>query len=116
MEPDKTALDDAQKAKIIFLAIAAVVTIILVWSLISAGSAKRQRDAALRDLDAAKQDNARLEQILKDQNRLIDQLRQKVHTLEARPKHAATAKKKKTRKRPAGRKSSKRSTRHTRRR
>jgi hypothetical protein len=84
--PERTEKDDAQKAKLIFLSLAALVTILLIWSLYAANKAKTERDLARREVEALQLDAAKLEQILRDQNTEIDALKKKLRQCEARPK------------------------------
>jgi len=93
---DRNEKDDAQKAKLIFFSIAAVVVLLLIWSFVSANKARSERNAALQELEAVKQDNAKLEQMVKDLNQENDALKKKVTQLEskAKAKPKPTAKKK----------------------
>lgn len=86
--------DDAQKAKLIFLSLAALVTILLIWSLYSANKARTERDLAKQEVEVMKQDNAKLEQLLKDENQTIDDLKKKVQSCEAKAKAKPAPKKK----------------------
>jgi hypothetical protein len=94
--PERTEKDDAQKLKLIFLSLAALVTILLIWSLVTANRARTERDAARQETEVLKQDNARLELILKDQNQQLDELKKKVLQCEtaAKTKPKPSAKKK----------------------
>ncbi len=89
---DRNEKDDAQKAKLIFLSLAALVTILLIWSLYAANKARTERDTAKQEAEMLKQDNAKLEQLLKDQNQEVDALKKKLEQCEAKAK--PTAKKK----------------------
>ena len=94
--PERTEKDDTQKLKLIFLSLAALVTILLIWSLVTANRARAERDAVRLEAETLKQDNARLELILKDQNQQIDELKKKVQQCEtavkAKPKPSAKKK------------------------
>jgi DNA-binding protein H-NS len=94
--PERTDKDDNQKLKLIFLTLAALVTILLIWSLVTANRARTERDVARQEAETLKQDNAKLEQFLKDQNLKIDELNKKVLQCEAaakaKPKPAAKKK------------------------
>jgi uncharacterized protein YlxW (UPF0749 family) len=104
--PERTEKDDTQKLKLIFLSLAALVTILLIWSLVAANKARTERDAAKQETEILKQDNAKLEQLLKDQNQQNDELKKKVLQCEA----AAKAKvKPAAKKKPAPAKSTKKS-------
>lgn len=93
MEPvDRNERDDAQKAKIIFFSLVALVLILLFWSISSATKARSERNAATRELDAVKSDNIKLEQMVRDLNQENETLKKKVHQLEAKAKTKAKAK------------------------
>jgi len=91
--PDRNEKEDTQKAKLIFLSIAAVVTILLIWSFYTANKAKVERDKAIQEVEMLKQDNTKLEQMLKDQNQINDELKKKVQICESKPKAKPAAKK-----------------------
>ena len=80
--PDRTEKDDAQKAKLIFFSLAALVTILLIWSFYTANSARHERDQARQEIDLVKQETAKLEQMLKDQNQMNDELKNKLQLCE----------------------------------
>ena len=42
--PERSDKDDAQKAKLIFLSLAAIVTVLLIWSLYAANKARSEPD------------------------------------------------------------------------
>ena len=90
--PERSEKDDAQKAKLIFLSLAALVTVLLIWSLYVANKARTERDVARQDLEMMKQDNAKLEQLLKDENQTIDDLKKKLQQCESKPKPKPKAK------------------------
>jgi regulatory protein YycI of two-component signal transduction system YycFG len=90
---NKNEKDDAQKAKLIFLSLAALVTILLIWSFYTANNARQERDRARSEVELLKQDNAKLEQMLKDQNQVSDDLKKKLTACESKPKAKAAAKK-----------------------
>ena len=91
---DRNDKDDAQKAKLIFLSLAALVTVLLIWSLYAANKARTERDVAKQQVELLRQDNAKLEQMLKDQNQMNDDLRKKIQQCEAKAKAKPAAKKK----------------------
>ena len=99
--PDRNEKDDTQKAKLIFLSIAAVVTILLIWSFYTANKAKTERDKAVQEVEMLKQDSAKLEQMLKEQNLINDELKKKVQICESKPKAKPAAKKTTTPKKAA---------------
>ncbi len=87
--PERTEKDDAQKAKLVFLSIAALVTILLIWSLYAANKARTERDAARQEAEMLKQDNMKLEQLLKDQSQELDTVKKKLQQCETKPKPKA---------------------------
>lgn len=91
---DRNEKDDAQKAKLIFLSLAALVAVLLVVSFVYASKARTERNAARQELEALKQDNAKLELMLKDQNQELDALKKQVQQLQAKAKTKPAAKKK----------------------
>jgi Tfp pilus assembly protein PilO len=91
--PERTERDDAQKAKLVFLSLAALVTILLIWSLYAANKARTERDAAKQEAEMLKSDNIRLEQFLKDSNQELETVKKKLQQCETKPK-AKPAKKK----------------------
>ena len=92
--PDRNEKDDAQKAKLIFITLAVAVVIVLGWSLVSASNARKDRDAARQELELLRQDNAKLEQMLREQSVVIDDLKKKMLALETKPKAKPAVKKK----------------------
>lgn len=85
--------DDARKTKLIFIALSAIVASLLVWSVAATGRAKAGLNAAKRELEAFRADNAKLGQIVSELNRENEALKKKIHRLEvrARPKTAKKA-------------------------
>ena len=67
--------DAAQKAKLIFLSLAALVVVLLLTSFIYAGKARSARNAALQELEACKQDNAKLTQWLEERTQEVEKLK-----------------------------------------
>jgi Tfp pilus assembly protein PilO len=102
--PDRNEKDDAQKAKLIFFSLAALVTILLIWSFYTANNARQQRDTARQETEQLRQDNAKLEQMLNDQNQINDDLKKKLEVCESKP----VLKPKPAAKKPASKKSKKR--------
>jgi regulatory protein YycI of two-component signal transduction system YycFG len=84
--PERTEKDDSQKAKLIFLSLAALVTILLIWSFVSANTARKERDAARQETDLLKQDNLKLEQLLKEQSLANDEIKKQLASCEAKAK------------------------------
>jgi septal ring factor EnvC (AmiA/AmiB activator) len=91
--PDRNEKDDAQKAKLIFFSLAALVTILLIWSFYTANNARRERDQARQEIDTVKQETAGLEQMLKDQNQVNDELKNKLQLCENKIKAKPAVKK-----------------------
>jgi hypothetical protein len=95
---DRNEKDDAQKAKLIFFSLAALVVILLVWSVAAGSKARSERDAAKHELEMIRSDNIKLEQMLKDVSLENEALKKKVQQLEAKAKAKpkSTSSKKKT--------------------
>jgi hypothetical protein len=91
--PDRTEKDDAQKAKLIFFSLAALVTILLIWSFYTANNARQERDKARQETEQIRQESAKLEQMLKEQNQINDDLKNKLQVCESKPKAKPVAKK-----------------------
>jgi len=91
---DRNEKDDAQKAKLIFLSLAALVVVLLIWSIAAASKARSERDSAKRDLEMIRSDNIKLEQMVKDLNQENEALKKKVQQLETKAKAKPAAKKK----------------------
>jgi Tfp pilus assembly protein PilO len=94
--PDRTEKDDAQKAKLIFFSLAALVTILLIWSFYTANNARQERDKAKQETEQVRQESARLEQMLKEQNQINDDLKKKLQVCETKPIPKTAAKKTKS--------------------
>jgi regulatory protein YycI of two-component signal transduction system YycFG len=103
---DRNEKDDAQKAKLIFISLAVLVTILLIWSFYTANSARQERDKARQETEQLRQDNAKLEQMVKEQNQSNDDLKKKLQVCESKPIAKPVAKKT-TPKKSAAKKSSK---------
>jgi cell division protein FtsB len=86
--------DAAQKAKLIFLSLAALVVVLLLTSFIYAGKARSARNAALQELEACKQDNAKLTQWLEERTQEVEKLKKQGQ--KKPPAKAKTPAKKKT--------------------
>ena len=99
---ERDGKDDAQKAKLIFLSLAALVVVLLIVSFGYANKARNELNLKKQELETVKQDNAKLEQLLKDQNQEIDALKKQVQQLEAKAKAKPAPAKKKA---PASKKS-----------
>ncbi len=79
-------MDEAQKAKLIFISLAAVVTILLIISFVYGNKARQARDAALRDVEALKQDNVRLSQWLEERTQEVEKYKKSLEECKAKPK------------------------------
>ena len=86
---DREEKDASQKAKFIFLSVAALVAVLLLVSFIIANKARSERDALGLELEACKQDNAKLTQFLDDQTKDLDKLKKQVESLQVRTKAKA---------------------------
>ncbi len=91
--PDRNEKDDSQKAKLIFFSLGALVIILLIWSFYTANNARQERDKARQETEQLKQDNAKLEQMLKDQSQVSDDLKKQLQLCESKPKPKPVAKK-----------------------
>lgn len=91
---DRSEKDNTQKARLIFISLAALVAVLLIWSLVAANKARLDRDAALMEVDRYKQDNIKLEQLIKDLNQENEGLKKKIQQLQAKPKAKPAVKKK----------------------
>ncbi len=90
--PDRGSMDEAQKAKLIFISLAAVVTILLIISFVYGNKARTQRDAALKEVEALKLDNAKLSQWLEEKTQDNEKLRKSLEECKAKPKAKPAAK------------------------
>ncbi len=91
---ERSEKDDSQKAKLIFLALAALVVVLLIVSFGYANKAKNELNAKNTELEAVKQDNMKLELMLKDATAEIDGLKKHVKYLEDKLKAKPAPKKK----------------------
>ncbi len=99
--------DSAQKAKLIFFSLAGLVVVLLIWSFVSAGRARSERNAALQELEACKQDNAKITQWLDERTKEADTLKKDLEKCKTKSKGKTAAKGKTTSKSAAKKKSSK---------
>ena len=67
--------DAAQKAKVIFLALAAAVVILLVFSFVYASRAKSELKAVKQELELLKTDNAKLSQWLEERTQEVEKMK-----------------------------------------
>jgi|SRR5208283_784699 chromosome segregation ATPase len=91
---DRNEKNDTQKARLIFLSLAALVVIILIWSLISMSRFRLERDAARHEVEMLNQDNAKLDQMVKDLNQENEGLKKKIQQLQEKLKAKPAVKKK----------------------
>lgn len=89
---DREEKDASQKAKFIFLSVAALVVVLVLVSFIIASNARSERDALKVELEACQQDNAKLTQFLDDQTKELDKLKKQVATLQTKAKARTPAK------------------------
>ena len=94
--PERSGLEDAQKTKLMFISLAAVVTILLIVSFVYGNRARNERDAARREIEAVKLDNAKLSQWLEERTQEAEKFKKAYEECRARPKPAAKAPAKKT--------------------
>lgn len=106
---DRNEKDDAQKAKLIFFSLAALVLVLLVWSIASGSKARSERNAVKQELELVKSDNIKLEQMVKDLNQENETLKKKVQQMEAKAKAKPSGKKKTGSSKGTAKKSSKKS-------
>ena len=91
--PDRSSMDEAQKAKLIFISLAAVVTILLIISFVYGNKARTQRDAALKEVEALKLDNTRLSQWLEERTQETEKYKKAFEECKAKPKTKPAVKK-----------------------
>lgn len=103
-------VDDAQKQKLIFISVAAVVTILLIISFVYGNKARAQRDAAVKEIETLKQDNTKLSQWLEERTQEMEKYKKAYEECKAKPKPAPAKKtppKKTTTKKPTTKKKTK---------
>lgn len=91
--PERGNIDDAQKAKLIFGSIAAVVFILLIFSFVQGNKAGSQRDAALREVEALRAENAKLSQYLETRTQEMEQYKRSYEDCRTKLKYTTPAKK-----------------------
>jgi regulator of replication initiation timing len=97
-------MDEAQKTKLIFISLAAVVTILLIISFVYGNKARTQRDTALKEVEALKLDNSKLSQWLEERTQEAEKYKKALEECKAKPKAKPAAKK------PAPKKTTKKKT------
>lgn len=91
--PDRSSMDEAQKSKIVFISLGAVVVILLLVSFVSGNKARTQRDEALKEVEALKLDNTRLSQWLEERTQESEKYKKAYEECRAKPKAKPAAKK-----------------------
>lgn len=87
--PERSTMDEAQKAKLIFIALGVVVTILLIISFVVGNKARTQRDAAVKEAEMLKQDNAKLAQYLDERNQELEKTKKALEECKTKPKAKA---------------------------
>ena len=103
---DRSEKNDTQKTKLIFLSLAVLVAVILIWSFAAASKARYERDATRKEIEMIKSDHIKIEQMVKDMTPANETLKKKAQQLEAKAK-AKPAAKNKTKKTKKTKKTSK---------
>ena len=91
--PERSSMDEAQKSKLIFISLAAVVTILLIISFVYGNKARTQRDAALKEVEALKLDNTKLSQWLEERTQDSEKYKKAWEECKTKPKTKPAAKK-----------------------
>lgn len=89
-------VDQAQRAKLIFLAVAGAVLVLMIISFVYAAKARSERNKALAEIEMLKQDNAKLTQWLEERTQEVEALKKHLQKLQAaaKPKPKTAPKKK----------------------
>jgi hypothetical protein len=100
--PERSSIDEAQKSKLVFVSLAAVVTILLIISFVYGNRARNERDAAKKEIETLKMDNARLSQWLEERTQEVEKYKKALEEcstkLKTKPAPAKAASKKTTKK------------------
>ncbi len=99
--------DAAQKAKLIFLTLAAAVVVLLIFSFVYASKTRTELKAAKQELELLKTDNAKLSQWLEERTQEAEKLKNALEQCKTKAKIKAGARGKTTPKNTAKKKSSK---------
>ena len=91
--PERGSIDEAQKSKLIFISLAAVVTILLIISFVYGNKARTQRDAAIKEVEALKLDNTKLSQWLEERTQDSEKYKKAWEECKTKPKTKPAAKK-----------------------
>ena len=105
---ERSSMDEAQKSKLIFISLAAVVTILLIISFVYGNKARTERDAAKKEVEALKLDNTKLSQWLEERTQEVEKYKKALEECKAKPKTKPAEKKK-----PAAKSTKKRTTKST---
>jgi uncharacterized protein YlxW (UPF0749 family) len=82
----------AQKAKVIFLALAAAVVVLLIFSFVYASKAKSELKAAKQELEMLKTDNTKLSQWLEERTQEVEKLKNSLEQYKTKAKIKASTK------------------------
>ena len=99
--------DAAQKAKVIFLALAAAVVVLLVFSFVYASKTKSELKTVKQELELLKTDNAKLSQWLEERTQEVEKLKFALEQCKTKSKIKAATKGKTTPKNATKKKSTK---------
>ncbi len=86
--------DPVLRAKLVFLAVAAVVLVILIGSFVYASKARSELSTALQEIDALRHDNGRLAQQLDERIKQVESLKKQLQARQTAQKPKAPEKKK----------------------
>jgi cell division protein FtsB len=99
--------DAAQKAKVIFMTLAAAVVVLLIFSFVYASKAKSELKTAKQELEMLKADNAKLSQWLEERTQEVEKLKNSLEQYKTKAKIKASTKSKAPSKTTAKKKPSK---------
>jgi uncharacterized protein YlxW (UPF0749 family) len=99
----------AQRAKVIFLSLAASVAILLIASFVYAAKARSERNALRQEVAQLRQDNADLTQWLEERTQEVEKLKKRLQGGQAKPKAKTPSKPAPKKKTTAPKKTSKKS-------
>jgi regulatory protein YycI of two-component signal transduction system YycFG len=74
---DRNEKNDTQRTKLIFLLLEVTVAVLLIWSFVASSKARSERNMAKQELEMVRQDNAKLEQMVKDLSQENEALKKK---------------------------------------
>ena len=99
--------DAAQKAKVIFMTLAAAVVILLIFSFVYASRAKSELKTAKQEIEMLKTDNAKLSQWLEERTQELERQKNALEQCKTKAKIKASTKSKTSSKSASKKKSSK---------